>query len=157
MLQAHGTTRHELTQNTAGQSQPQDSHAHMTASNAMEYTNAKQMLIHIQDIGQRLQRTPLTRLPPGHNSVHSQTISKCYITHQTLADGQNTNTTRKRKRYWPDKLLVINCVKFHLTISNISINIIRRHHPNFRVVNFLIFSKHLWPWDAAHMKLFAFY
>ena len=98
-LQAHGTTTHELTQNTAGQSQPQDSHSHMTAANAMEYTNAKQMLIHIQDIGQRLQRTPLTRLPPGHNSVHSQTISKCYITHQTLADGQNTNTTRKRKRY----------------------------------------------------------
>ena len=99
MLQAHGTTRHELTQNTAGQSQPQDSHDHMTASNAMEYTNAKQTVIHIQDICQCLQRTPLTRLPPGDNSVHSQTISKRYITHQTLADGQNTNTTRKRKRY----------------------------------------------------------
>ena len=73
-LHAHGTTMHELTQNTAGQSHPQDSHGHMTAANAMEYTNAKQTLIHGQDIGQRLQRTPLTRLPPGHNSVHSQTL-----------------------------------------------------------------------------------
>ena len=98
-LQAHGTITHELTQNTAGQSQSQDSHGHMTAANAMEYTNTKQTLIHIQDICQCLQRTPLTRLPPGDNSVHSQTISKRYITHQTLADGQNTNTTRKRKRY----------------------------------------------------------
>ena len=75
MLQAHGTTTHELTQNTARQSQPQDSHGHMTAANAMEYTNAKQTLIHGQDIGQRLQRTPLTRLPPGHNSVHSDCIT----------------------------------------------------------------------------------
>ena len=34
------------------------------------------------------------------------------MTHQTLADGQNTNTTCKR-----DKLLVVNYhVKFHLTI-----------------------------------------
>ena len=74
-LQAHGMTTHELTQNTAGQSQPRDSHGHMTA-NVMDYTNAKQTLIHGQDIGQRLQRTPLTRLPPGHNSVHSQTISQ---------------------------------------------------------------------------------
>ena len=115
-LQAHGTTTHKLTQNTAGQSQPQDSNGHMTAANAMEHTNAKQTLKHGQDIGQCLQRTPLTRLPPGHNSAHSQTISKRYITHQTLADGQNTNTTCKRKRYWPDKLLVVNCVKFHLTI-----------------------------------------
>ena len=40
---------HELTQNTAGQSQHQDSHSHMTAANAMEYTNAKQTLIHGQD------------------------------------------------------------------------------------------------------------
>ena len=73
----------------------------MTAANAMEHTNAKQTLIHGQDIGQRLQRMrlALTRLSPGHNSVHSQTISKHYITHQTLADGQNTNTTYKRKRY----------------------------------------------------------
>ena len=31
--------------------------------------------------------------------------------HQTLADGQNTTTTCKR-----DKLLVVNYVKFHLTI-----------------------------------------
>ena len=115
-LQAHGMTTHELTQNTAGQNQPQDSHGHMTA-NAMDYTNAKQTLIHGQDIGQRLQRMPLTRLPPGHNSVHSQTTvyHKRYITHQMLADGQNTNTTCKR-----DKLLVVNYVKFHLTICIIS-------------------------------------
>ena len=39
-LQAHGMTTHELTQNTAGQSQPRDSHGHMTA-NVMDYTNAK--------------------------------------------------------------------------------------------------------------------
>ena len=77
-LQAHGMITHELTQNTAGQSQPRDSHGHMTA-------NAKQTLIHGQDIGQRLQRTPLTRLPPGHNSVHSQTIS------QTLHNAPNTS------------------------------------------------------------------
>ena len=83
----------------------------MTAANAMEHTNAKQTLIHIQEIGQRLQRTPLTLLPPGHNSVHSQTIHKRYITHQMLADCQNTNTTCKR-----DKLLVVNYVKFHLTL-----------------------------------------
>ena len=69
-------TTHELTQNAAGQSQPRDSHCHMTAANAMEHANAKQTLIHGQNIGQRLQRTPLTRLPPGHNSVHSQTISQ---------------------------------------------------------------------------------
>ena len=79
-LQAHGTTAHELTRNTAGQSQPQDSHSHMTTANAMEHTNAKQTpiqtLIHGQDIGQCLHRMPLTRLPPGHNSVHSQTISE---------------------------------------------------------------------------------
>ena len=84
----------------------------------MDYTNAEQTLIHGQDIGQCLQRTPLTRLPPDHNSVHSQTTvyHKRYITHQTLADGQNTNTTRKR-----DKLLVVNYryVKFHLTILKI--------------------------------------
>ena len=43
-LQAHGTTAHELTRNTAGQSQPQDSHSHMTTANAMEHTNAKQTL-----------------------------------------------------------------------------------------------------------------
>ena len=54
-LRAHGMTTHELTQNTAGQSQPRDSHCHMTAANAMDYTNAKQMLIHGQNIGQRLQ------------------------------------------------------------------------------------------------------
>ena len=83
-LQAHGMTTHELTQNTAGQSQPWDSHGHMTA-NAMDCTNAKQTLIHSQDIGQRLQRTPLTGLPPGHNSVHSQTIS------QTLHNAQNAS------------------------------------------------------------------
>ena len=73
-LRTHGMTAHELTQNTAGQSRPWDSHCHMTAANAMYYTNAKQTLIHDQNIGQRLQRTPLTRLPPGHNSVHAQTI-----------------------------------------------------------------------------------
>ena len=83
-LQAHGMTTHELTQNTAGQSQHQDSHGHMTA-NAMDYTYAKQTLIHGQDIGQRLQRTPLTRLLPGHNSVHSQTIS------QMLHNAPNTS------------------------------------------------------------------
>ena len=76
MLQAHGTTMHELTQNTTGQCQPQDSHGLMTAANAMEYTNGKQTLIHGQDIGQRLQRMPLTRLPPGDNSIHSQTMSQ---------------------------------------------------------------------------------
>ena len=43
-------TTHELTQNTAGQSQPQDFHGHMT-TNAMEHTNAKQTLKHGQDIG----------------------------------------------------------------------------------------------------------
>ena len=90
----------------------------MTTANAMEHTNAKQTLKHGQDIGQRLHRMPLTRPPPGRNSVHSQTISKRYITDQMLADGQNTNTTCKRKRYWPDKLLVVNYVKFHLTIFN---------------------------------------
>ena len=37
------------------------------------------------------------------------------MTHKTLADGQNTNTTCKR-----DKLLVVNYVKFHLTIFNIN-------------------------------------
>ena len=111
-LQVHGMTTHELTQNTAGQSQPRDSQSHMTA-NAMDYTNAKQMLVHGQDIGQRLQRMPLTRVPPGHNSVHSQTIS-----HQTLADGQNTNTTCKG-----DKLLLVNYVKFHLTIFNAQVAI----------------------------------
>ena len=101
-LQAHGTAAHELTQNTAGQSQPRDSHSHMTAANAMGHTNAKQMRKHGQDLGQRLQRTPLTTLPPGHNSVHvhSQTISKCYIMHQMLADGQNTNTTYERKHVY---------------------------------------------------------
>ena len=98
-LQAHGTTTHELTQNTTRQSQSLDSHGHMTTANSMEHTNAKQTLKHGQDIGQRLHRTPPTRPPPGHNSVHSQTISKRYITHQMLADGQNTNTTCKRKRY----------------------------------------------------------
>ena len=43
-----------------------------------EYTvnNSKQTLIHGQDIGQLLQRTPLTRLPPGHNSIRSQTMSQ---------------------------------------------------------------------------------
>ena len=55
-LQAHGTTAHELTQNTVGQSQPRDSHGHITAANAMEYTNANQTLIHGQDIGQSLQK-----------------------------------------------------------------------------------------------------
>ena len=74
MLKAHGMTMHGLTQNTAGQTQPQDSHSLMTAANAMEHTNAEQTLKHGQDIGQRLQITPLTRLPPGHNSVHSDYI-----------------------------------------------------------------------------------
>ena len=36
---------------------------------------------------------------------------KRYMTHQTLADGQTTNTTGKQ-----DKLLVVHFVKFHLTI-----------------------------------------
>ena len=62
MLQAHGMITHELTQKTAGQSQPHDTYGHVTAANAMEHTNAKQTLIHGQDAGQRLQRTPLTRL-----------------------------------------------------------------------------------------------
>ena len=34
---------------------------------------------------------------------------------QTLTGGQDTNTTYK-KRDWPDKLLVVNYVKFHVTI-----------------------------------------
>ena len=89
-LQAHGMTMHKLTQNTTGQSQPQDSQAQMTAANAMECTNTKQTLIHGQDIGQHLQRTPLTRLPPGHNSVHSQTIS------QTLHNAPNAIRWPKR-------------------------------------------------------------
>ena len=38
---------------------------------------------------------------------------KRYMMHQTLADGQNTNTTCKG-----DKLLVVNYVRFHLTIFN---------------------------------------
>ena len=41
-LRAHEMTTHELTQNTAGQSQPRDSHCDMTAANAMDCTNAKQ-------------------------------------------------------------------------------------------------------------------
>ena len=55
-LQAHGMTKHELTQNTTGQSQPRDSHCHMTTANAMDYTNAKQTLIRGQNIGQHLQK-----------------------------------------------------------------------------------------------------
>ena len=51
-LQAHGMTTHELTQNTAGQSQPRDSHCYVTAANAMDYTSAKLTLIHGQNIGQ---------------------------------------------------------------------------------------------------------
>ena len=66
-----GATTHELTKNTAAQRQAQGSHGHMIATNAIEHTNAKQMLIHSQDTGQRLQRMPLIRLPSGHNSVHS--------------------------------------------------------------------------------------
>ena len=97
-LQAHGTTTHELTQNTTGQSQPQDSHSHMTVANAMEHTNAKQTLIHGQDIGQRSQKMPLTRLPPGQLTLYIHRLyHKHYITHQTLVDGQNSNTTCKRK------------------------------------------------------------
>jgi len=37
-LQAHGTTTHILTKNTAGQCLPQGSHDHMTAANATEHT-----------------------------------------------------------------------------------------------------------------------
>ena len=70
-LQAHGTTTHELSKNSAGQSQPQGAHGRMTAANAIKHTNAKQTLLHGQDTGQCLLRTPLTRLPPGHNSVRS--------------------------------------------------------------------------------------
>ena len=121
-LQAHGMTTYKLTQNTAGQSQPQDSHSHMTAANAMTHTDIKQTLKHSQDIGQCLQRMSLTRLPPDHNSVHSDYIKMLQNAsrwHQTLADCQNANTTCKRKCYWPAKLLVFNCVKFHLTILKI--------------------------------------
>ena len=47
---------HELTKNTAGQSQPHGSHGYVyDCWNTMEHTNAKQMLIHGQDTGQRLQ------------------------------------------------------------------------------------------------------
>ena len=81
-LQAHGKRTHQLSKNTTGQSQPQGSHGRMTAANAMEHSNAKQTLLHGQDTGQRLQRMPLTKLPPGHNSVRSQTISKRYRMHQ---------------------------------------------------------------------------
>ena len=88
-LRAHGMTTHELTQNTAGQRWPRDSHCHMTAVNAMDYTNIKQTLIHGQIIDQCLQRTPLTRLPPGHNSVHTQTIS------QTLHNALNASRWQK--------------------------------------------------------------
>ena len=42
MLQAHGTTTHELTKNTAGQCQLQGSHNRMTVANAMDAPNAKQ-------------------------------------------------------------------------------------------------------------------
>ena len=41
-LQPHGTTMHVLTQNTAGQSQPQGSNDHMTASNATGCTKQQQ-------------------------------------------------------------------------------------------------------------------
>ena len=92
-LQAHGMTMHELTQNTAGQSQSRDSHCHMTAANAVDYTNAKQTLIHGQNIGQRLQRMPLTILPPGHNSVRSQTIS------QTLHNALNASRWPKHEHH----------------------------------------------------------
>ena len=70
-LQAYGMTMHELSRNNAGQSLPQGSHSRMNAANAMEHTNTKQTLLHGHDTGQRLQRTPLTGLPPGHNSVRS--------------------------------------------------------------------------------------
>ena len=56
MLQAHGTTTHKLTKNTAGQCQPQGSHGHMTAANAIKCTNAKQMLIDGQDASKCLQK-----------------------------------------------------------------------------------------------------
>ena len=42
-LQAHGTTTHELTQK---KSQPQDSHGHMTAANAMETLHTNTRPIH---------------------------------------------------------------------------------------------------------------
>ena len=64
-LQAHGTTMQELMKNTAVECQPQGFHNHMTAANAMEYTNAKQMLIDGQDTCKHLQKTLLTRLAPG--------------------------------------------------------------------------------------------
>ena len=130
-LQTPGTTTHELTQNTAGQSQPRDSHGHITAANAMEYTNAKQTLIHGQDIGinkRTLANTYMYKECHWPDYLLATTLyihrlnHKRYITHQTLADGQNTNTACKR-----DKLLGINYVKFHLTIynhySNITVNI----------------------------------
>ena len=56
MLQAHGTTTHKLTKNTAGQCQPQGSHGHVTAANTIEHTNAKQMLIDGQDTCKRLKK-----------------------------------------------------------------------------------------------------
>ena len=38
------------------------------------------------------------------------------------------------------------------SILTLFTNCKHRHHPNFRVANFLIFSKRLWPWDFAPMK-----
>ena len=70
-LQAHVTTMHELTRNTAGQSQHQSSHSHITA-NTMEHTNAKQTLIDSQDTDKHVQRTPLTRLDLAVNYSAAQ-------------------------------------------------------------------------------------
>ena len=86
-LQAHGTTTHELTQNTAGQSQPQDSHGPPTL-NKRHYT-AKTLASAYKESHWPDYLLAITLYI--HKLYH-----KCYITHQTLADGQNTNTTCKR-------------------------------------------------------------
>ena len=91
----------------------------MTATNAMKHTNAKTNTNTRPGHRPTLTRTPLTRLPPGYNSEHSQSITKTLQNtsnaQQTLTDGQGNNTAYK-KRYSPDTLLVVNYVKFHLTI-----------------------------------------
>ena len=100
MLQAHGTTTHELTKNTAGPCQPQGSHGQMTAANAMECTNAKRTLIDGQDTSKRtLTKTLLTRLAPGHKLCKfinsTKTLQNAPNAQQTLTDGQDTNTAYK--------------------------------------------------------------
>ena len=92
-------TTHELTKNTAGQSQSQGSHGHITAANDMEHINAKQTLIDGQDTDKPLQSTPLTRLAPGHKPCtfinYIKTLQPTPNAQQMLTDGQDTTTTYK--------------------------------------------------------------